>query len=98
MPKGVRWPERDLEALRIHYGAHGSRWPGWETELSQPYSPGAIQQMARKMGLRSPRSWEPEEDRALALEAAALCRRLGRSPLAVAYRLQYLVKKAKGRG
>lgn len=97
MPRGVRWPERDEEALREWYPLHGSRWPGWETRLSRPYSPGAISQHATKMGLRAPRGWAPEEDRELALAVAALCRRLRRTPLAVAYRVEYLTRKARTR-
>lgn len=97
MPRGVRWPERDEAALREWYPLHGSRWPGWETRLSQPYSQGAISQHAAKMGLRAPRGWSPEEDRELVLAAASLCRRLRRTPLAVAHRLEHLVAKSRGR-
>lgn len=97
MPRGVRWPERDEEALREWYPLHGSRWAGWETRLSQPYSPGAISQHAAKMGLRAPRGWSPEEDRELVLAAASLCRRLRRTPLAVAHRLEHLVARSRGR-
>ena len=97
MPRGVRWLERDEAALREWYPLHGSRWPGWATRLSHPYSPGAISQHAHKMGLRAPRGWAPGEDRELALAVAALCRRLRRSPLAVAHRLEHLVAKTRGR-
>lgn len=97
MPRGRRWPERDEEALRRLYGVHGPRWPGWGTELSYPYGANAIEQHAHKLGLRAPRRWTGEEDRYLALLVATACRRLRKTPLAVAHRVIHLMARSRGR-
>lgn len=95
MPRGRRWPERDEDALRRLYAVHGPAWPGWEAELSQPYGANAIAQHASALGLTAPRRWTPEDDRILALEVARVCRRLRKTPLAVAHRVEHLVARAK---
>lgn len=97
MPRGQRWPEADKEALRRLYAAHGPSWDGWARELSQDYGRNAVKSMAQRMGLRRMRAWTPEDDRVLVASLADVCRRLGRTPLAVVGRVQCLVERSRGR-
>lgn len=96
MPKGVRHPPEVVEKVRRYYPAHGADWPGWEVEL-----PGLTREQIKKVAwshaIYGPRHWTAEQDRVVAMKLAEACRLTGRTPLAVAYRMEYLTRKARRR-
>lgn len=64
--RGTPWSEAELAALREGYPEHGAAWDGWGRILPGRTTQ-AIQQKAKKSGIRGPGHWGADEDAIVAL-------------------------------
>ena len=98
---GARWTEAEDAALRRLYPGRGAASDAVRDALPGR-SERAISQRACQLGVsagvRGPNSWTPDEERVAVAHLAAVCRKTGRSPVAVCHHLEWLVRKSKARG
>ena len=92
------WSDEEKATLRRLWATHGPYWDGWADELPGR-SAKAIHSMACKLCLTKQRNrWTPEEDVKVLKHVVAAAKETGRSPYAVASRLQYLKNHARIEG